>query len=251
MRFLKIKSVNQFELDSQERTIAHGKIIRNKKFLKQLYLEWYTNLKNLSSFKDDGNYLEIGSGSGFFKEVIPNLITSDVMLFPGVDKIVYANNIPFADNSLDAIFMVDVFHHIPDVEIFLKEVNRVLKQKGCLIMSEPWYSPWSKFIYQNFHHEPFDIHANWKLEFDGPLSSANGALPWIVFCRDRLKFETKFPNLKIEQIIYHTPVRYLLSGGVSLKQLVPNFLFRSITHLERIAASKRFSMFANIVIVKQ
>src|SRR5437870_8166877 len=59
----------------------------------------------------------------------------------------------------------------------------------------------------------------------GPLSGANGALPWILFRRDRAKFEWEFPQFQIELLRPTMPLRYLLSGGVSMRTLTPKMLF--------------------------
>ena len=251
MSFLKIKDINKFELDSIERTIAHGNVIQNKKFLKSIYTEWYKKTKILACYDSTGKFLELGSGSGFIKEEMPNVITSDVFCIPRVDRVIFANSLPFNNNSIDSIIMVDVLHHLYDVRSFFLEADRSLKHGGRIVMSEPWNSIWSKFIYRNFHHEPFETHSNWEVNDVRPLSSANGALPWIIFERDKLIFESEFPNLSIEKIEFHTPFRYLLSGGVSIKQMVPNFSFSFFSKIDNICASKLFSMFAYIVIRKK
>lgn len=251
MNFLKLKETDNFELDSIERTIEHGKIIQNKRFLKLIYTEWYHKIKFLAKYNSTGKFIELGSGAGFIKEIMPNVITSDVLLIPGVDKVIFANSIPFKDNSLDSIILIDVLHHLNDVRSFFREANRTLKTGGLIVMSEPWNSSWGKFIYQNFHHEPFVPNSNWEIDEARPLSAANGALPWIIFERDRLIFESEFPNFSIDKIELHTPFRYLLSGGVSMKQIVPDISFSFFSKIDKLFASKLFSMFAYIVISKK
>ena len=92
-------------------------------------------------------------------------------------------------------------------------------------MVEPWLTPWSRLIYRRLHHEPFEPDAAaWEFPGNGPLSDANGALPWIVFERDRRRFESDFPSWKVRSIAPGMPFRYLLSGGVSLRSLMPGFL---------------------------
>jgi len=59
----------------------------------------------------------------------------------------------------------------------------------------------------------------------GPLSGANDALPWIIFVRDRLKFEQEFPQWQIELINPIMPFRYLVSRGVFLSNLAPGWSF--------------------------
>ena len=57
------------------------------------------------------------------------------------------------------------------------------------------------------------------------MSTANGALPWILFHRDRARFAEQFPELEIDEIRLLMPLRYLLSGGVSMRALVPDWTF--------------------------
>lgn len=237
-------------IDTPERTILHGEIIQRKNFLRNIYIEWYKNLKVSSKFSTICNFIELGSGAGFIKEVMPKIITSDIIKIPNCDLVVDCTNMPFEDNFFDGIIMIDVFHHIPKVENFLSEIERTLKPGGLLAMSEPWNCAWSRFIYKNFHHEPFDVSADWSIPEKGPLSGANGALPWIVFERDIDLFHTKFPKLKLKKIEYHTPTRYLLSGGVSYKQFAPDFLFPTLSAFDNFFASKHFNMFAFITVEK-
>ena len=124
-----------------------------------------------------------------------------------------ALNMPFNDHSVGGIFMIDTMHHIPDSEQFLHEAGRVLMNGGKIVMIEPANSMWGRFIYKNFHHEPFIPEGDWSILSTGPLSGANGALPWIVFIRDYEIFRNKFPGLKIENMEYLNPFTYLFSGG--------------------------------------
>jgi SAM-dependent methyltransferase len=239
-------------LDAPERTLVHKEIILSKLFLKRLYLEWYETFSREADKLPDGDIVELGSGGGFLKELIPAIITSDILPLPTNDVTFSALDMPFAGNSISGLFMVDTFHHIPDAHLFLLEASRVLKTGGKLIMIEPANSAWGRFIYTHFHHEPFNPAGDWKIPDQGPLSGANGSLPWIVFVRDKKLFEQKFPGLEIEQITFHTPLRYLLSGGVSYKSFVPGFsyaLFRRIDSL-LVLLSKQLSMFMTITIRK-
>jgi hypothetical protein len=121
-------------------------------------------------------------------------------------------------------------------------------------MIEPANTCWSRFIYKNFHHELFNTQATWESAGNGqgPVSQGNGALPWIIFSRDRQIFEKEFPTLKIGRIRNHTPLRYLLSGGLTLRQLVPSFAYPVIKAIEYILlpASNLLGMFQTIELEK-
>ena len=212
------------DLDDPRTTSLRKQIIWSKPFLKAIYDEWYRILWAALP-KGDGPTLEIGSGGGFCSEFIPDLITSEILPCPGVRVVLDARQLPFPNGSLRAIVMTNVLHHVPQVERFLAEGSRCLRTGGKILMIEPWVTPWSRFVYQHFHQEPFDPQAvDWSFPSSGPLSGANGAVPWIVFDRDRPKFRSRFPELAIEQVRPFLPFRYLVSGGVGMRSLMPGFM---------------------------
>jgi SAM-dependent methyltransferase len=249
MGFLSIEI--PYEIDSPERTLFHREVLLNKKFMRELYTGWYMQFKKALEGLPEGKVIEIGSGGGFIKDIIPEVITSDVINLPTNDMAFSALEMPFADSSIKAILMIDTFHHLPDCEQFLNEAQRVLMPGGAIVMVEPANSWWGRFIYKNFHHEPFNPKGNWTFPSSGPLSGANGALPWIVFKRDKQRFDQSFPMLKLLHYKNHSPLRYLISGGFTLKQLLPGFMYKPVVLLEKLLSPiQGFSMFCSIKIQK-
>ena len=240
------------DLDDPATTLLHAEIVQKKAFLKKLYVDFYTQFKNLIPEPETRALVELGSGGGFIKEVIGNVITSDILELPNVDKVFSALDMPFEDTSVDAFFMFDVLHHITDPGAFFKEAIRCLKPSGKIVMIEPANTLWARFIYKNFHHELFDPEAQWRLKEQGPVSHGNGAIPWIIFSRDRQIFEEEFPQLRIVSMRNHTPLRYLLSGGLTLRQLVPSFAYPVIKAIEYILspAKNLLGMFQTIELEK-
>jgi hypothetical protein len=147
--------------------------------------------------------------------------------------------------------MTDVFHHLPRARTFFRESARCVRVDGVLSMIEPWVTPWSRVVYTWLHHEPFRPAAQqWEFATDGPLSGANGALPWIVFVRDRRLFEQEFPEWRIVSIRPMMPLRYLISGGVSLRSLAPAWtepMWRGAEAMLR-PMNSQVAMFAHIVL---
>lgn len=242
-----------YSLDDPRTTLHHREIIISKPFLKKLYEEWYGYFKKSTEAFQGEKILEIGSGGGFLKQVMPEIITSNILDLGTCNMTFSAEQMPFADSELSAIVMLNVFHHIPKPYLFLEEAQRVLKQGGKIIMIEPANSWWSRVIYKNFHHEPFNPKGGWEIDSTGPLSGANGALPWIYFKRDRTEFEIKFPHLKVDKFQYQNPLRYLISGGLTMKQLVPSWSFGFFRGLEKVMSpfSRQFGMFVRIEIIKK
>jgi SAM-dependent methyltransferase len=240
--------VRDLHLHDPRITERRRAIIQDNGFLRRIYDEWY-RMAAACIPEGPGRVLEVGSGAGFLADYIPGLISSEVFLCPGIDLVFDARRLPFASAALKAIAMVDVFHHIPDSRIFLREAQRCLRPGGSMVMIEPWVSAWSRAVYTRFHHEPFDPAAQeWTFPDTGPLSGANNALPWIVFERDRRQFEAEFPELEIQAVRPIMAFRYLVSGGVSLRQLMPAASFGLWRSLESalFSAPARWPMFVFI-----
>jgi hypothetical protein len=147
--------------------------------------------------------------------------------------------------------MTNVLHHLPNPRIFFAEASRCVRPGGVVSMIEPWSTSWSRLVYRRLHHEPFEPDTpSWNTVSSGPLSGANGAIPWIVFERDRTVFEHEFPEWQIERVNPMMPVAYLLSGGVSLRSFVPGWSFAPIRGVERALGGwkRRPAMFAHIVL---
>ncbi|MBI2100051.1 MAG: methyltransferase domain-containing protein [Candidatus Vogelbacteria bacterium] len=242
----------RYGLDAPEMTVYHREIILRKKFIKKLYLDWYREI--MSRVNQAGKVLELGAGGGFLKEIYPAVITSDILPLPNCDMTINAYQLPFLNHELAAIVMINTLHHLGECEKFFHEAERTLKRGGKIVMLEPANTVWSRFVYKNFHHEPFNEKmTGWNFPSTGPMSVANGALPWMVFVRDRKKFQTRFPRLKIQSVKLHTPFRYLISGGLSYKSLLPYWMYTPVKVLERMLspAISVLAMFQTIELIKE
>lgn len=97
----------------------------------------------------DKEVLEIATGPGLLaKHIAPfakNMIATDYS--DGMIKearrgdcpknlrfeVADANNLPYEDNSFDAVLIANALHIVPDPKKVLKEIDRVLRLKGILI----------------------------------------------------------------------------------------------------------------------
>ena len=241
-----------FDLDDPRTTLAHRDIILQKPFLKRWYSDIYKLFITTARSVGKGKYLEIGSGGGFLKEEFPEVITSDILALPLVDQVFSAEHMPFGDNELGCIMMLNVFHHIPKPYLFLKEAERTLVKGGKIMMVEPANSALGRFIYKRFHHEPFDPEGPREIKAGNPLSNSNQALPHIYFERDLDLFKKEFPHLRINRISYHSPFSYVISGGVSRGPMLPYFMYNLVKASEFLLSpfSKQLGLFCSIEIEK-
>jgi SAM-dependent methyltransferase len=231
--FLKEPSLQKLRVGSPEFFARQKAIIRERPLLKRCYDDWYSRmLADVSSVASPGSLLELGSGGSYLKELEPSVITSDVI--EGVaDRVIDARQLPFPEVSLRAILLTHVLHHIPDLEKFFREAQRTLVPGGVISMIEVAHTPFARLFFKNFHHEPYcDQEREWMFGQNDSMMDSNQALSWMVFVRDRARFESLFPNLKIEQFNFTPWFTYLTSGGVTMRNVIPRFLTGPMFGLE-------------------
>lgn len=241
-------------LDDPRRGSELAERIQRKPALRKLYEEVYARYAAvLARCPREGLAIELGAGAGFAKQVVPELTTADVLAYPTVELVFDACRMPFADGTVRLLCMLNVFHHISDVETFLRECERCLMPGGRMLIVDQYPGWISHWILRFLHHEPYDPRATeWGFPPAGPLSGANGALAWIVFVRDQAAFQQRFPRLGLLERRTHTPLRYWLSGGLKSWSMLPGPLWNVACGLDRILlrCSPNFGSFMDVELIK-
>jgi len=212
---------------------AYREIWNQKPCLREIYGDIYRRMLARCA---PGSILEIGGGSGNFKEFALQTITSDLFQAPWLDLVCDAQRLPLADASFANIVMVDVLHHIGSPLCFLREAERVLEPNGRLVCCEPAITPLSNIFFYLFHDEPVDMSAD-------PLASttispnkdpwdSNQAIPTLLVGRYRDALARAVPGLVLESVDWFSFVAYPLSGGFRPWSLLPRVLARPLLKLE-------------------
>jgi SAM-dependent methyltransferase len=203
--------------------------------LRALYAGWYGAIREALPPPALGPRVELGSGPGFARHFIPDLMLTDVVRAPWHDAEVSGDALPFDDDSTGALVLFDVLHHLPSPRRFLNEASRVLRTGGRVVLCEPFMSALSFPVYKLFHEEPVDFSVNplaTEAASDKNPFDANQAIPTVLFGRDRDAFTRAFPALAVEDVRYLAGPSYVLSGGFGRSALLPFRLWRALHSVE-------------------
>ncbi len=214
-------------------------------------LFWYRELyrDQFKDFPDPAalSILEIGSGTSPLKQFLSNVVTSDVLDLDYLDLVFDCHEIDkldvVKDNSLDVITLTNVLHHLKNPIAFLNRAASKLKSGGKVIATEPFFSVLSTVIFKHLHHEAVDLRISEPElgEVQGPLASANIALPWLIFFQNaewlqRLNDDFDLTTFSARPF---SALSYMVTGGISHRLPVPRFLYRMLFPID-LVLSRRF-----------
>jgi hypothetical protein len=80
--------------------------------LRAVYRGFHELIASRLDRKVPGLVVELGSGMGSIKEVIPDCVTTDLFPIPWLDRQENAYRLSFADGSVSNLILFDVWHHL-------------------------------------------------------------------------------------------------------------------------------------------
>jgi hypothetical protein len=207
-----------------------------KPLLKKIYFSFYEKILNECDLNVPGHIVELGSGLGNLKMVIPNCICTDQ--FPGenVDQVENAYSLSFYDNTVSTLILFDVWHHLQYPGNALKEFRRVICPGGRIIIFDPDISLLSYIAYGLFHHETVGLFR--KIEWSAPLNSNLSDTDYYASQSNanRIFLSKKYMNslegLTILKISRLTSLSYIASGGYRGRQLYADRLYPLMCKLD-------------------
>ena len=263
--FKKIKfSENENRMKSVgniEEAINYFKSKKNKNlyFLTKKRYEWMNNYIKKS---DIG--LEVGAGPGLSKEFIENnnLKISDFSDHKHLDyKNIDAQDTKFRENSYDFVIASNMIHHIPYPVKFFKEMHRILKKDGKLIIQDAYCSIMFQLITIIMKHEGYDFTKDvWSesapVTSEEDLWAGNIAVPHLIFDDINIFNKNLGSYFKIEHENLSECLIFLNSGGVCSKTFyIPlnNFFLNILNKIDNILTKvfpKIFAMGRQLVLKK-
>jgi SAM-dependent methyltransferase len=224
---LRDPSTDNTDIDGTRRLEVHAAILARKRMLREVFAEFHHDFHRLDKqlFSATGARIELGAGISPMKNSYPDVLATDIVPGPNVDKVLDAEKMDLPDSSVRVFYAQNSFHHFPHPDRFFDEVDRVVAPGGGVVLLEPYFGPAASFLFRRlFRTETFNKDAaSWDAEMSGPMTGANQALSYVVLFRDRETFEKMHPTLKIvRHELCSNYLKYLLSGGLNFRQLLPD-----------------------------
>lgn len=207
--------------------------------------------------------VEVGCGIGVAKEFLQakSIILTDYAESPWLDvPMVDAMKTPFNNEEFDFVLCLNMIHHLPNAMKFFREMERILKPNGVLLVQEVNSSFVMRLALRLMRKEGYSFEVD---VFDEAIILSDPASPWSgnnaigeLLFNDHNKFQSKVPFFRIEQDDYSECFLFLNSGGVTAKTIsvpLPSWGIRLIELLDRVCvwlAPNFFAMQRSIALRK-
>lgn len=110
----------------------------------------------LRKYSSKRKVLDIGSGGSAYDRYFPNRITVDIDPERKPEIVADIHKMPFGDGEFEMVLCTEVLEHTLDPKVAIREIKRVLKKDGLLILS-------TRFVYP-LHDIPNDY---WRFTYFG------------------------------------------------------------------------------------
>ncbi len=211
----------------------------SKPLLQKIYRGFHEEIARYVRKDLEGTTLELGSGIGNIKEVIPNCLRTDLFPNPWLDQTEDAYRLSFKPDSVSNIILFDVFHHLRHPGNAFEEFKRVLKPGGRVIIFDPCLSLLGLVVYGILHHEPIAIKD--KIEWRAPQGwspdrdsyyAAQGNAYRIFYGRNHDADLSEFKLLERKRLAC---ISYVASGGYSKPQMYPDSFYPLMQSVDKAA----------------
>jgi ubiquinone/menaquinone biosynthesis C-methylase UbiE len=110
----------------------------------------FTRLSDIIRIPTSGKLLDVGGGTGAKSFPLRTMVSGIVIADSSIGMLSQAGKkvglvpvcseserLPFADESFERVIMVDAFHHVCDYRLTARELWRVVKPGGLIVIEEP------------------------------------------------------------------------------------------------------------------
>jgi hypothetical protein len=210
----------------------------NKPLLRIVYNDLYRSAAQQLSNLPESKIVELGSGIGNIRDVIPNCLRTELFPLPWIDQVENAYKLSFENESISDLILTDVFHHLKYPGNALNEFQRVLCKGGHVILLEPAISGLGLIVYGLLHQEPIAVTK--KIKWLAPEGWSPDQMDYYaaqgnatrIFVGENFTEQLKvWKNIKTIRL---SAIAYAASGGYSKPQLYPTSMLPLLKQMEKV-----------------
>jgi SAM-dependent methyltransferase len=205
----------------------------------------------------DQRGLELGAGAGLSREFIrcDQFLLTDFLDYDWLDVThVDALRTPFDDASFDFAISVNVIHHLAQPLLFFREMGRILKPGGKLIIQDVHCSVFLRLALRLQKHEGYDFNVDVfdeTVDCNDPTDpwAANNAIVDLLF-EDEPRFQRAVPQFRRIHRSHSEFLTLLNSGGVIARSAyipLPKGVMRLVDAFDRRLTKAVPNLFASQV----
>ena len=211
---------------------------QKKPILHTIYGQFHRLIATQLSSLPQPFVVELGSGIGNIKEVIPDCLRTDLFPNPWIDQIENAYQLSFENSSVSDLILFDVFHHLRYPGTALLEFERVLRPGGRVLIFDPCISMLGTLVFDGLHPEPvawrepivWEAPRDWSAQTTD-YYAAQGNATRIFFKQDGAALNRAWNIIHRKRF---SALAYVASGGYSKPQLYPDKLYPVVRSIEPI-----------------
>jgi len=222
----------------QDEILENVRHWEKKPLLRDIYRRFHLEIAAQLSSLQDAKVVELGSGIGNIRDVIPGCLRTDLFANPWLDQVENAFALSFENASVSDLILFDVFHHLRYPGNALREFFRVLRPAGRVIIFEPYISALGAVVYGPMHPEPIGMSA--PIEWTAP-EEWNPTVPEYYAAQGnvtRLFFKslesTELAGWNVVERKRIAAFSYVAIGGYSGPKLYPDFLYPVMKRVDHI-----------------
>lgn len=157
--------------------------------------------KFLKQYATDKRTLDIGSGGSSYQRFFPNRLTVDIDPARSPEIVADAHALPFEDNEFESVLCTEVLEHVKDPFQVEREIRRVTKVGGTLILSTRFVFPLHDTPHDHWRYTKYglrEIFKEWEII---EIREETKTFSTVAALLQRISFQTELRGGKFSKVL--------------------------------------------------